>query len=210
MRILLLIFTFNAIAAFNPIPTAPVTTYGLPVISKGSLVTSNGSSLGESTVCGDGKILEWLASDDDGVVCVDSPVDTNAGTKCSSGQLLNGDGLCEAIPSGDTNIAASAGPTNGSVGGTLNVLLGNRVTLNVVSGKKYMFTFSAERLDTSDTIRMNINGVEYVNVSPLGDTRPFTAHFLWTSNVTGSVNFDIYGRNWTNVTDGYSIVTGAY
>lgn len=69
MKILLFLFSFNALAAFNSIPTAPVSVYGLPVTPKGSLVTSNGSAMGSSNVCLDGEILVWDSTEVDGVRC---------------------------------------------------------------------------------------------------------------------------------------------
>lgn len=70
---ILLILPVIALAAFNPIPTAPVNTYALPQISKGALVTSNGSQMGESTVCADDEILVWDSADADGVKCEAKP-----------------------------------------------------------------------------------------------------------------------------------------
>jgi hypothetical protein len=83
MRILLLLFTLNAIAAFNPIPTGPLSVYGIPQTTKGSLITSSGTQMGESVVCGNGQILEWDSSQTDGVACTNRASDASSQTYSS-------------------------------------------------------------------------------------------------------------------------------
>ena len=124
MRLLLLLFTFNALAAtFQPIPTGPVNTYGLPQTTKGSLITSSGTQMGESTVCLDGQILEWDAAETDGVKCV-----TPSGS----------------VPTCTNKILGANVTVNGTAIFTFNSL---------VIGQEYVFTSQIEVTDTtlSDT-----------------------------------------------------------
>jgi hypothetical protein len=73
---------------------------GIPLLGKGSLLTSNGTSNGEFTACADGEIIEWDSAETNGFKCVTKPVDTNAGTLCAAGEYLDGDGTCKTVPSG--------------------------------------------------------------------------------------------------------------
>jgi hypothetical protein len=48
---------------------------GIPLMGKGSLYTSNGSTNGEWTACADGEILEWDAAEVAGIKCVNNLAD---------------------------------------------------------------------------------------------------------------------------------------
>jgi uncharacterized delta-60 repeat protein len=89
---------------------------GVPLLAKGSLLTSDGVSNGEFSACADTEIIEWDAAETSGFKCVAKPVDTdtNAGTLCASGEYLNGDGTCEAIVV-DTNTNAGTICTTGEL-----------------------------------------------------------------------------------------------
>lgn len=86
-RFLTLLITIPTIAwaVFNPIGTAPFNLYGLPVMSKGSLVTSDGVANGEFSACADGEILEWDSVETSGVKCVAKP--TSGGGTAANYQI---------------------------------------------------------------------------------------------------------------------------
>ena len=46
---------------------------GIPVMSKGSIITSDGVSNGELTACADGEIIEWDSVETSGIKCVIKP-----------------------------------------------------------------------------------------------------------------------------------------
>ena len=75
---------------------------GVPLLAKGSLLTSNGTANGEFTACADDEIIVYDAAESNGFKCEAKPVDTdtNAGTLCNAGEYLDGDGTCQAVPSG--------------------------------------------------------------------------------------------------------------
>lgn len=75
---------------------------GLPLLSKGSLVTNDGTNNSEFTACADTEIIEWDSAETNGFKCVAKPVDTNtnAATLCAAGEYLDGDGTCKTLPSG--------------------------------------------------------------------------------------------------------------
>lgn len=58
--------------------------------------------------CTDGQVLEWLGAS--GWVCgnktVNTDTNTNAATECSAGQYLDGDGTCQAVPSGADDLGS--------------------------------------------------------------------------------------------------------
>jgi hypothetical protein len=57
-------------ATFIPLGTAPINYYGLPLLDKGDLVTSDGTANGYFDACADGEIIEWDATEDNGFKCV--------------------------------------------------------------------------------------------------------------------------------------------
>lgn len=111
-----------------------------------------------------------------------------------------------------------AGPANGNVGGTLNSIGSNEITTTLVSGKKYIFSYRAQNLQTSDTLRMNVDPPSSAEVElealQFSATRGTEGGFMYYETVytapeSGSFVFKIYARNWTNVTNGYSTVREA-
>jgi hypothetical protein len=64
-----IVFTFGAFGAFTPIATAPINYYGIPVMEKGAILTSNGTQNGKQLACPDGET--WIAdsSEASGLKC---------------------------------------------------------------------------------------------------------------------------------------------
>lgn len=104
--ILLSFFTLAHASTFIPLPAPNPPSDSLT--AKGNLLTSDGSAQVEFPACSDGKVLEYLSTESSGILCGDKTVDTdtNAGTICSAGEYLDGDGTCQAIP-----VASSGAPT---------------------------------------------------------------------------------------------------
>jgi len=101
--LIILFFTFNAYAVFNPITTTPPSTYNLPINQKGSLITSDGTLNGELLVGTVGQFLTVNPTAPNGVGLewvTATLLDTNASTICSNGEYLDGDGTCKIPFSG--------------------------------------------------------------------------------------------------------------
>lgn len=94
LLLLLALFTTGAYGAFTPFP--PASPPSNSIVTKGGLLTSDGSAQFEYTACADGKVLEYLSTETHGILCGDKTVDTNAGTICTTGEYLDGDGNCQA------------------------------------------------------------------------------------------------------------------
>jgi len=110
------------------------------------------------------------------------------------------------------------GPANGSVGGSLNSLASNEITAPLISGKTYIFSYRAQNLQTSDTLRMNVDPPSTAEVEIEGlqfsvtrgtEGGMFYYETTYTPTESGNFVFKIYGRNWTDVTNGYAVVKEA-
>ena len=69
---------------------------GFPFANKGSLVSYTGSVSTEFNACANGEILVWNSATLSGLECGNKTSDTNAGTQCDTGEVLDGDGACIA------------------------------------------------------------------------------------------------------------------
>lgn len=78
-----------------------------PLMLKGSLLTSDGTSNGELVACADGEILEYDMAELTGLKCVAQTVNTDAESKCTGTNYLNGDGNCVAPAAGGGDVGDS-------------------------------------------------------------------------------------------------------
>jgi hypothetical protein len=106
---------------FNGTDWIPAGNYGIPTLSKGSIITSTGLANGEFLACADGEILEYDSAQTSGLICgaktVDTDTDTNTNgqTECTGLQYLAGDGTCRTPDSG-----TSVGVLQSFSSGTIN------------------------------------------------------------------------------------------
>ena len=116
-------------SVFNPLPTAPLSIFGIPLMQKGSLLVSDGSFLGEKLACADNQILVYDSLETDGIKCEAKPVDSNAATLCASGEYLDGDGTCKTAGGGSSvdvftigaSLSYGIGSNSSTGSGTLNI-----------------------------------------------------------------------------------------
>lgn len=146
-----LLFSVNAMAAFTPFP--PAAPPANSITAKGNLLTSNGSAQTEFAACTNDEILVWDAAELTGMKCEAKPVDTNAGTICSAGEYLDGDGSCQPAGGGggggstvssiiyfykDSNNVCYASPcvvnTQGDFSVSSMTLSGTTYTINIPNG----------------------------------------------------------------------------
>lgn len=60
---------------------------GIPLLAKGSLITSDGTNNGEFTACADGEIIEWDSTQTNGFKCVTKPINNTSGVIYESPQV---------------------------------------------------------------------------------------------------------------------------
>jgi len=70
LSLLFISTAFGGFTQFPPTPSVPVNYYGIPTISKGQLVTNNGTVNGAFSACADTEIIEWDSTTDSGFKCV--------------------------------------------------------------------------------------------------------------------------------------------
>ena len=138
-------------SVFNPLPTAPISIFGIPLMQKGSILVSDGFFLGEKLACADNDILVYDALETDGLGCQPIPVDTNtnAATLCNSGEYLDGDGTCQTVPVGviTTECQTKTLSANTNAIGQINDLTFN----NLDTLKNYSFTLKANSEQNTTT-----------------------------------------------------------
>ena len=115
MAIIILIFMMvtSAFSLFTPFP--PVSPPDDTIVTKGGLLTSDGASQVEALACSNTQILEFDSTVSYGFKCSSLPLDTNAATICSSGQILGGaaDGcIIPAAAGANTTLSNLTGNTS--------------------------------------------------------------------------------------------------
>lgn len=156
---------------------------GLPTLSKGSLLTSDGTQNGEFTACNDGEILEYDSAQTAGLTCGAKPVAPVVPTPVLYTGTASGS---VTPPSGTINAYASANLVSQVTGVT--VAAGEVVMLNSQhSGAARAF------LRGRCIIYVGRNGSEIADYewesssTGLGNPPAFT----WTESVAGTHTYDI-------------------
>ena len=80
--LLLLLFTVNANAAFNAFPPSPVPADS--IVTKGGLLTSNGTAQVEALACADDEIIVYDSTEANGFKCAPAPTGGGDGKKCQA------------------------------------------------------------------------------------------------------------------------------
>ena len=107
----------------------------------------------------------------------------------------------------DTLIAKEidTGTATGSVGGSLVEIASARCTINCIAGRTYLFgTTWTSLTGVSATVRMNVIGVSQSLLELTrsdGATSAMGLVVAYTAVGTGSYQFQIYGQNWTVMTN---------
>jgi len=168
---LILMSTF-AFPAFNPFP--PISPPVGSISAKGNLLTSDGSSQSEFLACADGKILEYLGSAAEGLICGDKTVIPPASDPAFVGEIktfhtFNG---TVAIPSGwmvlngdvvdETNYDAIHGAGAYVADGVAGSVLAGKFLPNMIN--KYEVAVAATTQDGSGAISSVGNSSNTVNL----------------------------------------------